>query len=95
MARKPQVTRTMTTTKVSVLCLNIEDAEPYNEVVTLPRTYKDEKAILKEVRKIIDTDTTKAVHVVATKIEETLYGMDEDEFIKYAKILPPRNTKNG
>ena len=94
MARKPQVTRTMTTTKVAVLCLNVDEGEPFNEVVTLPRTYKDDKAILKEVRKIIDTDSVKAVHISAVKVEETLYGMDEDEFIRHAKILPPRKPAN-
>lgn len=42
MARTPMVTRTMQTTEVNVLCLNIEEGEPFNEVVTSPRTYKDE-----------------------------------------------------
>ena len=34
MARKPMVTRTITTTKCNVLCLDIETAEPFNQVVT-------------------------------------------------------------
>lgn len=94
MARTPMVTRTMQTTKVSVLCLDIEQGEPFNEVVTLPRTYKSEKDMMKAVSKIIDTDTVKAVHIAASKVEETLYGMSEQEFISYAKILPPRKNYN-
>ena len=86
------VTRTMQTTKVNVLCLNIEDGEPFNEVVTLPRTYKDEKSMMKAVSAIIDTDTVKAVHIVGVKVEEILYGMTEQDFIKNAQILPPRKT---
>lgn len=50
MARLPMVTRTITTTKVNVLCLDIEHAEPCNKVVTIPRTYKDEETILKKVK---------------------------------------------
>jgi hypothetical protein len=82
----------MQTTKVNVLCLNIEEGEPFNEVVTLPRTYKDEKAMMKAVSAIIDTDTVKAVHTVGVKVEEILYGMTEQDFIKNAQILPPRKT---
>lgn len=92
MARTPMVTRTMQTTKVNVLCLNIEEGEPFNEVVTLPRTYKDEKSMMKAVSAAIDTDTVKAVHIVGVKVEEILYGMTEQDFIKNATILPTRKT---
>ena len=64
MARLPMVTRTITTTKVNVLCLDIEHAEPCNKVITIPRTYKDEEAILKKVKPLLETETLKVVHVV-------------------------------
>jgi hypothetical protein len=83
----------MQTTKANVLCLNIIEGEPFNEVVTLPRTYKDEKHLQKAVETAINTDTIKAVHIVATEVEETLYGMTEQDFIAHATILPPRGTK--
>lgn len=92
MARTPQVTRTIKTTVVDVLCLNIVDGEPFNEQVTLPRTYKDEKAMLKEVEKVINNDVQKAVHVVGFTVEEKLYGMSEQKFIKTADELPPRKV---
>ena len=38
MARQPMVTRTIQTTHATVLCLNIPDAEPFNQTVVLPRT---------------------------------------------------------
>ena len=49
MARKPMVTRTIITTKVNVLCLDITSAESFNKVLTLPRTYKDDMKLLKAV----------------------------------------------
>ena len=93
MARIPMVTRTIQTTKANVLCLNIAEEEPFNEVVTLPRTYKDEKSLMKMVEKAINTDSVKAVHVVDTTVEETLYGMTEADFIANAKILPKREQQ--
>lgn len=92
MARIPMVTRTIVTTKATLLCLDIEKGEPFNEVITLPRTYKDDKALMKQVSKMFDNDTRKAVHVVAKEEVETLYGMTEQEFITLAKVLPPRGN---
>lgn len=93
MARIPMVTRTITTTKAIVMCLNVVQAEPYTQVVTLPRTYKDDNALLKVVKPIIETDEVKAVHIVAKEEIETLYGMPENDFIKHATVLPKRGEK--
>lgn len=93
MARKPMVTRTIVTTKVNVLCLDIKSAEPFNQVVTLPRTYKDEKKLLKKVEEVVNTEDVKAVHVVDKKEVETLYGMTEQDFITNATILDPTTRK--
>ena len=95
MARVSMVTRTIIATKVNVLCLNIETAEPFNKEVTLSGTYKDEKALQKAAEKTINSDTVKAVHVVDHEETETLYGMTEQEFIERAKILPPRDAKKA
>ena len=93
MARKPMVTRTIVTTKVNVLCLDINSAEPFNKVVTLPRTYKDEKKLLKKVEEVVNTDEVKAVHIVLKEEVETLYGMTEQDFITNATILDPVTRK--
>lgn len=94
MARVPMVTRTIVATKVNVMCLDVQAGEPFNKVVTVPRTYKDNEALLKKVKPLIETDTVKAVHIVDSEEIETLYGMTEQEFIQYAKVLPPRNCAN-
>ena len=93
MARKSMVTRTITTTKVNALCLDITTSEPFNKEVILPRTYKDEKSLMKKLQEVVDTDDVKVVHVV-DKIEvETLYGMDEQTFSEKAAILDPETRK--
>ena len=92
MARTPQVTRTIQTTKVNVLCLNIKEGNPFNRSVVLPRTYKDDKHMLKAVEKVINSESVKAVQVVDSVVEETLYGMSEQKFIELATVLPPRKA---
>lgn len=93
MARKPMVTRTIVTTKVNVLCLDINSAEPFNKVVTLPRTYKDDKKLFKKVEEVVNTDDVKVVHIVDKEEVETLYGMTEQDFITNATILDPTTRK--
>ena len=93
MAREPMVTRTITATKITALCLNIETAEPFNKEVTISGTFKDEEAMMKAAEKILNTETEKAVHIVSSEEIETLYGMTEQEFIQKAKVLPPRPKK--
>ena len=92
MARIPMVTRTIQTTTANVLCLNIKEGEPFNKEVVLPRTYKDEKSMMKVVEKAINTEDVKAVHIVHTEVNETLYGMTEQECIATAHVLPDRKV---
>lgn len=91
MARQPQVTRTIVSTEVVLLCVNTESAEVFNKTVSLARTYKDDKAILKAVEKAnLIGENEKAVSVAESRQVEKLYGMSETDFIHYAKELPPR-----
>ena len=95
--RERMVTRTIVTTKATVLCANALTAEMFEQDVTLPRTYKDNKALMKAISAVIDKDTDdekiKAIMVKDSSEVETLYGMSELEFIQIAKVLPPRGTK--
>ena len=93
MARTPMVTRTITTTRVNVMCLDVQAGEPFNKEITVPRTYKDDETLLKTVKPLIETETVKAVHIVSKTTIETLYGMTEQDFIEHAKVLPERNAK--
>ena len=93
MARVPMVTRTITTTKAIVMCVDVEKGEPFNKEVTVPRTYKDRESLLKAVKPIIETESIKAVHIVDKTEIETLYGMTEQRFIECASVLPERKVK--
>lgn len=93
MARQPQVTRTIQTTKCNVLCIDLVNEAPFTKEVVLPRTYKDEKSMLKKIKPIVENDTIKVVHVQNFTVESTLYGMTEEEFIEKAQILPARTSK--
>lgn len=92
MGRVPMVTRTISATKVNVMCLDVVAGEPFNKEVTVPRTYKTTEELLKKVKPLIETDRLKAVHIVDIEEIETLYGMTEQEFIQSAKVLPPRGS---
>ena len=92
MARIPMVTRTITTTKAIVMCLDIESGEPCNKSVVVLRTYKDDETLLKKVKEVLETETLKPVSIVGKEEIETLYGMTEQEFIKHAEVLPPRTV---
>lgn len=93
MARVPMVTRTIVTTKATVMVVNITQGETETRTVTLPRTYKDDKTLLKQCAKVIDNEETKVVTVLASEEVETLYGMTEQQFIETAQVLPPRTEK--
>ena len=93
MARQPQVTRTIQTTNCNVLCIDLVNEQPFTENVVLPRTYKDERSMLKKLKPLLESDTVKVVHVQNFTVESTLYGMTEEEFIEKAQILPARTSK--
>ena len=93
MARQPQVTRTIQTTKAKVLCIDLVNEQPFAQEVVLPRTYKDERSMMKKIKPMLENDTVKVVHVQNFTVESTLYGMTEEEFIEKAQILPARTSK--
>ena len=92
MARKPIVSRTITSTEVVALCVNLQTEEPFNKKFILSGSYKDDKALLKAIKKQ-DTDEVKAVHIVSAEENENLYGMAEEEFISLAEKLDPKTRK--
>ena len=89
MARKRMVTRTIEQTTAKVMTLNIVTAD----VTITPYTITGEltgDALLKALQDTYQTDTMKLVHVLESTVESVLYGMEEEEFIKLAKVLPKR-----
>lgn len=93
MARKPMITRTIMSTKATVLCLNVETAEPTNETFDLARTYKDNDKLMKALKAQYETENTKLVHIVDVQEVEKLYGMSETDFMLNAVELDPTTRK--
>jgi len=89
MARERMVTRTIATTEVTALCINIETSEVTTNTFTFSTLVKDEKTMIYNAQSQCEKDV-KVVAIKSVKENEVLYGMPELDFIKVAKILPPR-----
>lgn len=94
MSRARKVTRTISSTKVIVMCVDTQTAAVENYEVTIAGDYSDDKKLMKAVAKVVETETLKPVSVVSTEVIETLYGMDEQKFMEMAEVLPPRGKKD-
>lgn len=90
MARKRMVTRTVIQTTTQVMTLNVTTAEVKIVPYQIGGKYTDEE-LLKKLKKLFETDTIKLVHVESQICEEVLLGMDEEDFIRLASVLPARN----
>lgn len=93
MAKPAMVTRTIESTEVTVLGLDLELGEPTQKVITIPGTYKDDAKLLKAAQATLDTDTYKAVSVVHSEVKEHVYGMTEADFIAMGTVLDPKTRK--
>lgn len=86
MARKPQITRTITSTSVTVLTVDTVSAELQNLTFGVAGKL-DEKSALKRAKKDYETDDLKIVKVVALDTTSKLYAMDEATFIENAECI--------
>lgn len=92
MARKRMVTRTVMQTTAEVMTLDVKTVEVHFIETTIGGVYTTE-ALMKKLKKMYETEELKLVHIERHETEEVLLGMTEENFIKYAKVLPPRSTK--
>lgn len=86
------VTRTIEQTTASVMTLDITTAEVLIKEYTIGGAYENDSELLEKLKKIFETETLKLVHIESKTSEELLLGMEEDEFIRLAKVLPPRTA---
>lgn len=97
MGRIPTVTRTIKSTKATVLCVNTEEKTTFTQDVTLAGTYKDNEKLMKAITAIFENDAdnapVKPVAIETAEVVENLYGMTEQEFLSYASVLPPRTKE--
>ena len=92
MARIPMITRTVTSTKATVLAVDITTGATYDKEVEVARTYKDNDKLLKVIKETFETPTEKMVAIKSSEEVETLYGMSEQKFMELAEKLPPRKA---
>lgn len=92
MARKIQITRTIRTHSVTVLCMDTVKCEPLNETVVLSGKYKNNEAYLKAIKDRFATEKpdVSPVKVVDVTEADTKYAMSEDKFIANAEIIPEK-----
>lgn len=90
MARERMVTRTVELTEAHIMALDTATAEVQTIVCEIGGGVTDENAVLKAAKKLYETSTLKLVAVQYMLSKEILYGMPEAEFIRHAKVLPPR-----
>lgn len=94
MARQRMVTRTIEQTTSEVMTIDVTTAEVHVSTYYIGGKYTDEE-LLKKLKKLFETDTIKLVHIESQACEEVLLGMTEEDFIKFAQVLPPRNTNKN
>lgn len=90
MARVRMVTRTVVVTVAEVMCVDVTTAEVQIKKLEMSGSFADNDTLLKAIKKQHENDSFKCVAVQGTEEKEVLYGMEEIEFIKLAKVLPPR-----
>ena len=92
MARVPMVTRTIVSTLATVMAVDLNNGETHNKQCVVARTYSDDEALLKAVKKEYEVAGEIAiVKVISSERQEALYGMKESDFIAHAELLPPRS----
>lgn len=94
MARERMVTRTVTTHEVSFKMFNLDTMKLEEKKVTFGIDTiienNDKGLTIINARLTLDNVNGKAVMIDSIVDNETLYGMTEVEFLKHAKVLPPR-----
>ena len=90
MARERMITRTVFTTNYTVMVVNMGSKSVENITIAIPSgdTLTD-KAREKAIKAMLP-EGKMFVSITGETTTETLYGMTEQEFIKLAKVLPPR-----
>lgn len=95
MARQRMVTRTVNENTYTCMCVDTISAEIINRDFVVGVEFETEDAALRNFQKLYNTDGFKVVAVVAHSVKEILYGMPEADFIRLAKVLPPRSGEKS
>lgn len=89
MARKRIVSRTIIETVCTIMCANPATQTFENKVIRIQGEHKPVEAFRLISKKWADRSMV-PVSIVATETTETLYAMDEDDFISHAYVMDGR-----
>ena len=94
MPRKAIVTRTIKTTLVTALCLNLETEESYEQMFLLAGHFRNQAQLQRVLEKEYNSDKFKVVYVKSSEESKGLYAMDEQKFLVYGYPIPRRIPQN-
>ena len=94
MARERFVTRSIAVTTYDVMCVEMSSKNVVNHTVDIPSACNLKDAQIDTIIKALLPSDTVMVMKTATETKEVLYGMPEADFIKLAKVLPPRTKQD-
>lgn len=92
MANVKMITRTIEQTTAEVMRVDTNTAQVTINSYTIGGSYTDED-LLKKLKKLFETDGIVLVKIESQKTEQLLLGIPEEDFIRYATVLPPRASK--
>ena len=92
MARERMVTRTVTAVEYDVMTVDMESKSVSMDKVTIPSGDTMTDKIREKAIKASLPDGHTFVQITGQNIKETLYGMTEQDFIRHARVLPPRSS---
>lgn len=95
MARTRMVTRTVNENTYTCMCVDTVSAEIINRDFVVGMEFENDDVALRNFQRQYNTDGFKVVAVVAHSVKEILYGMPEADFIRLAKVLPPRSGEKS
>ena len=87
MARERKITRTITSYRATVMCLNTESAEVTLDSFVTTQKFKENIDLLKYLRKRYETDEYKLVKIDKLECFENTYEMSEEQFMSIAQIV--------
>ncbi len=93
MARVRMITRTVVSTVFTVMAVNQSTMAVESVNVTIPSADAMTDVKQAEAVKANMPEGYLFVQITGKQEQETLYGMSEEEFIRLAKVLPPRGAK--
>lgn len=90
--KEKMVTRTIITRKLNVMVVDTESMSIESKEVIIPDGINP-NLLNKYVTDRFLAPTERFVQITSEEVVETLYGMPESTFLRHARILPPRGTK--